>query len=224
MNLIVTILTESPKFNDDPQMGRNDAWAGSFGVTHTADQYDYAVSEGIKLFMRKGFVNVSIDDIVSASGLNRYAIYSAFGTKLDYFKACVHEYCRRSIASLERLSNSRQLSAADAARQNLYNAADEMCEFQSGCLVCENITAMRVYAPDLAEFCVRYFKTKEDLVLEIFLRARETGELAPHLDPAMTASTFLIFKFGLSNEIKRTPDPDTVRRKIDSFIVSLFPS
>lgn len=174
--------------------------------------------------MRKGFVNVSIDDIVSASGLNRYAIYSAFGTKLDYFKACVHEYCRRSVENLERLSASRRLPAADAARQNLYDAADEMCEFQSGCLVCENITAMRMYAPDLAAFCVGYYKTKERLVQEMLVRAQASGELAPHLDPEMTASTFLIFKFGLSNEIKRNPDSNLVRRKIDSFIASLFPA
>lgn len=193
-------------------------------MTHTAEQFDNAVSEGIKLFMRKGFDNVSIDDIIAVSGLNRYAIYSAFGTKLDYFRACVREYCRRALDNLGRLSSGRQLSFVEAARQNLYAAADEMCESQSGCLVCENMTEMKVYAPDLADFFVAYYNSKEELVRNMFLNAKNAGELAPHLDPAMAASTFLIFKFGLSSEVKRNPDPVLMRAKIDSFIASLFPN
>src|SRR3990167_2910031 len=119
--------------------------ADFFKVTHTSEQYDYAISEGIKLFTRMGFGNVSIDDIVSASGLNRYAIYSAFGAKSDFFKACVRRYCATQIENLEKLTNDPSITPREAVRRNLYAAAEEMSASQAGCLVCENFTDMRQY-------------------------------------------------------------------------------
>jgi len=192
-------------------------------VTHNAEQYRYAIDQGIKLFMRKGFVDVTIDDIISVSGLNRYAIYSAFGTKLDYFKACIQAYCKRTTDSLRALADDPKIPAAEAIRRNLYATAEELCETKSGCLVCENIREMRTRAPDLAESCVKYYQTKEDLFLRILDRGKNEGELAPYLSPGAAASNLLTYKFGLSNEVKRDPDYRAVCRKIDGFVTSLFP-
>lgn len=191
-------------------------------MAHTAVQYQNAITEGIKLFMRKGFVNVSIDDIVSVTGLNRYAIYSAFGAKLDFFRACVQNYCDQAINSLELLTCDESIDPRDAARRNLYSAAQEMCTVQSGCLVCENVTDMKEYAPDIAAYCIDYYCTKEALLLKLFVRAHDMGLLAAQLDPEVAASTFLVFKFGLSNEVKRNPDIGSMTRKIDSFVDVIF--
>lgn len=193
-------------------------------MTHNAEQYKYAIDQGIKLFMRKGFVDVTIDDIISVSGLNRYAIYSAFGTKLDYFKACIHAYCKRTADGLKALADDPEIPPAEAVRRNLYSTAEELCETKSGCLVCENIREMRTRAPDLAEYCVKYYKTKEDLFLRILERGKNEGELAPYLTPNTAASNLLTYKFGLSNEVKRNPDLGSVCRKIDGFVTSLFPN
>lgn len=193
-------------------------------MTHNAEQYEYAIDQGIKLFMRKGFVDVTIDDIISVSGLNRYAIYSAFGTKLDYFKACIQAYCKRTTESLKALADNPEIAPAEAVRQNLYATAAELCETKSGCLVCENIREMRTRAPDLAEFCVKYYKTKEDLFLRILERGKKNGDLAPYLTPSAAASNLLTYKFGLSNDVKRNPNLGSVSRKIDGFVTSLFPN
>lgn len=193
-------------------------------MTHTAEQFDYAVSEGIKLFMRKGFVNVSIDDIVSATGLNRYAIYSAFGTKADFFRACVRRYCAAAVDSVERLTNDASIAPKEAARANLYAAAKEMCEVRAGCLVCENMTEMRQYMPELEAYCREYYATKEKILAKFFARALRSGAIPPEIEPDQGAAAFMIFKFGLSNEVKRTPDFELLKGKIDAFISAMFRS
>ena len=191
-------------------------------MTHTSEQYDYAISEGIKLFTRMGFGNVSIDDIVAASGLNRYAIYSAFGTKADFFKACVRRYCATSIESLENLTDDPSITPKEAVRRNLYAAAEDMCGTRAGCLVCENLTDMRHYTPDLAEYCQNYYSTKEKIMTKLFASARRSGSIPAGIAPNHAASAFMIFKFGLSNEVKRNTGLDLLHKKIDAFVSAMF--
>lgn len=172
--------------------------------------------------MRRGFANVSIDDIVSASGLNRYAIYSAFGTKADFFRACVRRYCTSSVDALEKLANDPSISPKEAVRRNLYTAAEDMCESHAGCLVCENLTDMRQHTPELAEYCLTYYSTKEGIIARLLSSAQKSGSFPAGIDPAHAAAAFMIFKFGLSNEVKRNAGIDLLRRKIDAFVSSLF--
>jgi len=172
--------------------------------------------------MRRSFVDVSIDDIVSVSGLNRYAIYSAFGGKADFFRACVRRYCAAAIDSLEKLTNDPSITPKEAIRRNLYEAAAEMSNSESGCLVCENLSDMRRYTPELAEYCQSYYSTKEGILANFFSAAQKSGSMPTDIDPAHAAAAFMIFKFGLSNEIKRNTDLKLLNRKIDAFIVAMF--
>lgn len=193
-------------------------------MTQTAEQYDAAITSGIKLFMKKGYVKVSIDDIVACTGLNRYSIYSAFGTKADFFKVCVRRYCATAVDSLLRLVNDASLSPAEAARGNLYAAAEEMCDAQAGCLVCENMTEMGNVAPELAEHCRDYYAAIEKILAELFARASRAGCVPSDIDPDQAAAAFMVFKFGLSNEVKRSPEVAKIKKKIDAFISAIFRS
>lgn len=193
-------------------------------VTHTSEQYDYAISEGIKLFTRMGFSNVSIDDIVSASGLNRYAIYSAFGTKADFFKACVRRYCATAIENLESLTNDPSIAPKEVVRRDLYSAAEEMCSTRSGCLVCENLNDMRHHSPELAEYCQNFYTTKEGILTKLFSRALNSGSIPAELEPDKAASAYMIFKFGLSVEVKRDTDVAVLNKNIDAFVSAMFRS
>jgi AcrR family transcriptional regulator len=191
-------------------------------VTQTAQQFEDAISEGIKLFMQKGYVNMSIDDIVTVTGLNRYAIYSAFGTKSDFFRACVRQYCATSLSQLEKMVEDPALSPSEIARLNLYSAAEEMCKLGAGCLVCENLTEMSKFTPELTQFCRDYYSTKENILVSVFARARQSGALPKDVEPGEAAAAFMIFKFGLSSEVKRATDVSLLKQKIDAFISAMF--
>ncbi len=192
-------------------------------MTQTAEQYDAAIEAGITLFMRKGFSNLSIEDIVNATGLNRYAIYSAFGTKADFLRACIRRYCATDIESLERLIAGSALTPKEIARANLYHSVEKMFELGAGCLVCENMKEMEKIAPELGDYCRQYFNKKEEVLRILFSRARDERALPAEIDPDEAAAAFMIFKFGLSNEVKRAPDVTTLKRKIDGFLAAMLP-
>lgn len=191
-------------------------------MTQSSEQYDQAILAGITLFMQKTFANVSIDDIVASTGLNRYAIYSAFGTKVDFFKDCVKRYCADDIAALQQLLADPSISATDAARANLYMAAETLCAAGASCLACENMSNASRVSPEAAEICRKYFADKEAMLADFFRRAQSLGTLPSGLDPESAAAAFLIFKFGLSNEVKRSADLAAMKRKIDTFISIMF--
>lgn len=53
---------------------------------------DDVLEKGIKLFWYKGFHAVTISDIVSQTGINRFSFYEKFGSKEEFFQATLDTY------------------------------------------------------------------------------------------------------------------------------------
>lgn len=187
-------------------------------MSHTSEEYQVAIEAGKSLFMQQGFKEVSIADIVRATGLNRYSIYSAFGAKIDFFDACLKDYCETAIDNLNQKFFLSSLSPSRALRESLFSAVDSMKCVGGGCLVTENFTQMTIEAPQLADYCIEYFSRKESLHRALFEKAEQAGLLNAHITPESAAAAVIIFKCGLSNEIKRTPDTDKIKQKITDFV------
>lgn len=186
--------------------------------------YERAVERAQDVFMRQGYEATTIDDLVAATGLNRYALYTAFGGKSEIFAACIKDYCETALESLRSLAVTESIPPQIAALNNLEAAAKMMCEVKAGCLVCENISSVNGVAPRLAKYCTEYFERKWSLAAMLFKRAQSEGKLAASLTPESAASIFMIFKWGLSNEVKLNPDFESIRPKIESFVRSLVPA
>lgn len=174
--------------------------------------------------MRQGYEATTIGDLVAATGLNRYALYTAFGGKAEIFAACLKNYCETALENLKMLAVTESISPQDAALINLEAAAEMMCETKAGCLVCENMSSLNGSAPRLTAYCSDYFKKKTAMAALLFTRAQSDGKLAPNLTPDAAASVFMIFKWGLGNEIRLNPTMDSIRPKIRSFVSSLVPT
>lgn len=61
------------------------------GRTPTYD-LDDVLEKGINLFWHKGFHAVTISDIVSQTGINRFSFYEKFGSKEEFFQATLNTY------------------------------------------------------------------------------------------------------------------------------------
>lgn len=174
--------------------------------------------KGRSLFIIKGFHDVTIEDIIAVTELNRYALYNAFGGKVEFFRACVIDFCETAVSNLAAIAVDEAISPGDAARRNLYAAAEEMTAMGAGCIVTENMSRLKFFAPDLEDYCLEFFRRKEAQFCILFERARKTGQLAAGLTPKTAATSFMIFKFGLSVQAKRKVDKDQIKAEIDSFV------
>ncbi len=53
---------------------------------------DVALDKAMRLFWRKGYLDTSIDDLVSETGVGRSGLYGTFGGKRDLFFAALTRY------------------------------------------------------------------------------------------------------------------------------------
>lgn len=53
---------------------------------------DDVLEKGINLFWRKGFHTVTMNDIVTQTGINRFSFYEKFGSKEEFFQAALDRY------------------------------------------------------------------------------------------------------------------------------------
>jgi len=53
---------------------------------------DAALDSALEVFWRAGFASASMDDICSATGMNRPSVYAAFGDKRALFRSAIERY------------------------------------------------------------------------------------------------------------------------------------
>lgn len=58
---------------------------------------DEALTKAMGVFWQKGYANTSIDDLVNATGVNRYGLYGEFESKRGLFLACLDLYQDRVV-------------------------------------------------------------------------------------------------------------------------------
>lgn len=60
---------------------------------------DVALDKAMKVFWQKGYTNTSIEDLVSATGVNRYGLYDEFENKHGLFLAAL-DYYQNAVAGI----------------------------------------------------------------------------------------------------------------------------
>jgi TetR/AcrR family transcriptional repressor of nem operon len=152
-----------------------------------------------EVFWRAGFEDAKIEDVVQATGLNRYSLYSAFGGKRELFLAALEAYHARGRDIFFGGLNDQSVAPLDAIRRVCEWAIGEMAERRTGCLI-HNVAADQAQTDELvAERIAQYTVEIERAFAMALERASARGELAPGLDPARGARHLLIMKLGIGD-------------------------
>ncbi|HYN64371.1 MAG TPA: helix-turn-helix domain-containing protein, partial [Candidatus Limnocylindrales bacterium] len=68
---------------------------------------DQALDRAMDLFWSRGYREVSVDDLVQSTGLNRHSLYGHYGSKYGLAREALRRYCDESLQRLhEVLSGS----------------------------------------------------------------------------------------------------------------------
>ena len=135
--------------------------------------------------------------MVKATGFNRYAIYSAFGGKLELFLAVLEAYyTERKNAFLDSLNNAHTdpLDAIDAVFDE---SISEMAARGSGCLICNVATEISRHEQVVADRIGDYLQEMTFAMATALHMAQERGELNPALAPEDGAKLLIAMKLGL---------------------------
>ncbi len=177
-----------------------------------------AVEVAKELFWRHGFEDVSIEDVVKATGFNRYALYSAFGGKREIFLATLDAYYQERRAIFLTSLDDPDRAPLDAIRRVFEFAIKEMAERGTGCMMCNAATAAGQTIPLVAERVETYLEEIRSAYIDALQRAQSRDELNTSISVEAAAALFITLMLGLGVHAKRGASSDAMMSVFDSTI------
>ena len=164
----------------------------------TAEHQSTETTRTLKeLFWRRGYESTSIEDVVQATGMNRYALYNAFGGKRNLFLAALDEYHNeRKQVFLANLDNPNT-RPIDAIRELMEFAIGEMADRGAGCFICNVANELGPKDPIINERVQSYLAEIEFAFGKALSRAEAAGELNENITPEDGARMLIAILLGI---------------------------
>jgi AcrR family transcriptional regulator len=153
-----------------------------------AYQPDVALGKALELFRKGGFAATSLDDLSSATGMNRPSLYGAFGDKRELYIKSYQRY--RDDARAAMIEIFRDEMPVRKRLQRIYAIAlDIYLEGESprGCFTVMTAASEAVTDPGIRAMVLEGFVELDKAFASCFRAAKEKGEIASTSDPLVLA-------------------------------------
>jgi AcrR family transcriptional regulator len=161
-----------------------------------------ALDAALCVFWRKGYEGTSYADLTEATGVERPALYAAFGNKEALFRRALARYDERYLGYIPealQLPTARQVAA-----HFLRGAVDICTRFpdRTGCFGVNGVLAGSDGAEPIRQALIEYRAAGEAGLRERFERARAEGDLPETADCATLAAYIMAVAHGLAVQAK----------------------
>ncbi len=153
-----------------------------------AYQPDVALGKALDLFRKGGFAATSLDDLSTATGMNRPSLYGAFGDKRELYIKSYQRY--RDDARAAMIEIFRDEMPVRKRLQRIYAIAlDIYLEGESprGCFTVMTAASEAVADPGIRAMVLEGFVELDRAFASCFRMAKEKGEIAATADPLVLA-------------------------------------
>lgn len=157
-----------------------------------------ALDRVVELFTSRGYGETSMDDIVKATGVSRYGLYSTFGNKRELFEQALERYAD----SMGREDFLRLLEP-DATLEHIRAIFTQHIRAKSrggddrGCMLCHTAMEMAPHDSEIADVLQRFVKRMSKAFTVGLETAKANGEVATHLDTRAAGDYLTSTLFGL---------------------------
>nr|WP_321462408.1 TetR/AcrR family transcriptional regulator [uncultured Cohaesibacter sp.] len=166
---------------------------------------------GLVYLTERGFTDVSVDEILAASGKTKGTFYHHFKSKADYGHALIEAYHDYFAAKLQRCFSDESLTPLDRLRHFVDEAEQGMArhDFRRGCLVGNLGQEKAALTEDMCALLIAVLKDWQRRTADCLQLALAEGQIAPQQDPEALAEFFWIGWEGavLRAKLERSPDP-----------------
>ena len=178
---------------------------------------DEIIEAAMHVFWRRGYGGLTMDQLVRATGVSRYALYDAAGGKRELYLAALRAYQRHVVSpAFERVE------ADGAGREEIrsyflhqISAAETAGLPGPGCLVANAATETAPYDPEIADLVRRH----DARLTRGFRRALAGGYPAMAADGLDRLAAYLaVTAQGLWSYSRMTDDPARLRRHAETVI------
>jgi AcrR family transcriptional regulator len=182
---------------------------------HREFDVDKALDAALCVFWRKGYEGASYADLTEAAGVERPALYSAFGNKEALFRLALARYYERY---LDYVPQALELpTSRDVAAHILYNAIDLNTRYadHTGCLGINGVLAGSDEAEPVRQALIEARAAGEVMIRERLERAKAEGDLPDTASPDVLAAFLLAVLHGIAVQAKAGFSRDTLRTVAD---------
>jgi AcrR family transcriptional regulator len=169
---------------------------------HREFDVEKVLDAALCVFWRKGYEGASYADLTEAAGVERPALYSAFGNKEALFRRALARYDERYVSYFPEAM--RLPTAREVAAHILYNAADLNTRYpdHSGCLGINGVLAGSDEAEPVRQALIDYRAAGQARLRERFERAKTEGDLPDTANPDALAAFVLAVTHGMAVQAK----------------------
>ncbi len=176
-------------------------------------------------FWEKGYEAASIQDLVTATGLQRGSLYAAFGSKQGIFLAALEHYGERVVSQLLQVLGGAD-SPLDGVRACFDTLIDQMTASGPwrGCLLTNAAVERGLRDPATRARVQRWLGRLEDGFRAALAQAQEAGELPAAADPAPLAQFLLTVFQGLLVVGRIDPRRERLEAVVATAVAALAPA
>ena len=154
------------------------------------------------VFWRKGYEGASYSDLTEAAGVERPALYSAFGNKEALFRRALQRYSERFMNHIPEaldLPTSREVAA-----HILHSSVELNTRFpeHTGCLGINGVMAGSDESEPVRQALIEFRAAGEAQLRERFERAKAEGDLHDTAKPEALAAFLLALLHGMAVQAK----------------------
>ena len=181
-----------------------------------------ALNSVVDLFASKGYSETSMEDIVQATGVSRYGLYSAFGNKRELFEQALERFAE----GMGKKSFLRLLEP-EASLQHIRTIFSErvqdMCciEENKGCLFVHTAMELAPQDEEIRDVLQRFMRRMSKAFAIGLESARERGEIRADVDTRVAGDLLTSTMFGLAVMGRSGFDEASLNRVVDSTLASL---
>ncbi|MWB78315.1 TetR family transcriptional regulator [Pseudooceanicola sp. 216_PA32_1] len=169
---------------------------------HREFDVEKALDAAMCVFWRKGYEGASYTDLTEATGVERPALYSAFGNKEALFNLALAHYNEHYLTHIpEALAKP---TAREVAAHMLYSTADLNTRYpdHTGCLNINGALATSDASESIRQALIETRAAGQLRFVERFERARAEGDLPQSAKPAALAAYLMAVLHGMAVQAK----------------------
>ncbi|MBG0857813.1 TetR/AcrR family transcriptional regulator [Streptomyces spinoverrucosus] len=161
---------------------------------------DAALDTVVRLFWRQGMAATGIQDVVTATGLNRSSLYATFGGKRELYLAALRRYMeRRSRPAFRRLAaDERGLPAVAEFFDGLIETRCSGEYARWGCMISNAHAGSENDDPEVRALLDHHHQELRNAMHAALTTAEAQGRLSPGCDPNSSADLLALLAYGVN--------------------------
>lgn len=176
-----------------------------------------------ELFWRRGVSSTGVQDVVTATGVNRSSLYATFGGKRELYLAALRRYAeRRSGPVFRRLAeDGRGLPAVADFFRALIRARCAGEHARWGCMVTNAHAGAENDDPDVRSVLQDHHDRLRAAMGAALERALADGGLRPGVEPSTSADVLVLLAYGVNLRSRAGASQEALGDTVTAVLASL---